>query len=59
MLNSSRSSRTGTAVSGVSVATSRTLTRHGKASSFQIGLVSRNGSETTSNTPTKRDTPVR
>jgi hypothetical protein len=50
---------TGTAVSGDRVATGRTRTRAGKASSFQIGVVSLNGSDTTSSTPIQREMPVR
>ena len=58
-LSSSRSSNTGTAVSGVRVATERTRTRQGNASSFQIGALSLNGSDTTSSTPIHREMPVR
>jgi hypothetical protein len=58
-VSSSRSSNTGTAVSGDKVATGRTRTRAGNASSFQIGVVSLNGSDTTSNTPIQRSMPVR
>ena len=41
------------------VATARTRTRAGKSSSFQMGVWSLNGSDTTSSTPIHREMPVR